>query len=99
MEVFVGSEAVDWLVEYKFAPSRAHAVELGNKLAEEYELFVHVTNEHPLKDEYIFYRMLVPQNMPGQTDLNSKVKLDKKALQAWVAVFSVIGMAIYYYVF
>lgn len=54
---------------------------------------------HELKDDYIFYRMLVPQNVPGQVDQNAKVKLDKKALQLWVAVFSVVGMFIYYSLF
>ena len=35
-KVFIGSEAVDWLIKYKFAPTRANAVELGNKLAKQY---------------------------------------------------------------
>ena len=97
--MFIGSEAVDWLIKYRFAASRDQAVELGNKLAKQYELFIHVTNEHELKDEYMFYRMLVPQNVPGQIDQKANNKLDKKALQMWVAVFSVVGMVIYYYLF
>ena len=98
-KVFVGSEAVDWMIKYKFAPSRAAAVELGNKLAKQFELFTHVTNEHELKDDYIFYRMLVPQNVPGQVDQKEKLTLDKKALQLWIAVFFVVGMIIYYSIF
>lgn len=34
--VFIGSEAVDWMIKYKFAPTRANAVELGNRLAKQY---------------------------------------------------------------
>jgi hypothetical protein len=54
--VFVGCEAVDFLVQSRLAPGRDEAVELGRRLEEELKLFCHVTKGHAFKDEYKFYR-------------------------------------------
>jgi Domain found in Dishevelled, Egl-10, and Pleckstrin (DEP) len=55
---FVGSQAVSFLVGANYAPSRSAAVELGRRLATELNLFDHVTKEHELEDDFLFYRFV-----------------------------------------
>ena len=55
-DCFVGSEAVDRLLEAGLAKSRDAAVQLGRILAKEVDLFVHVTGDWVFTDEYLFYR-------------------------------------------
>lgn len=54
--VFVGSQAVDWLVAKK-GVTREEAVDLGNQLMEKF-FFHHVCDDHVFKDKYLFYRFL-----------------------------------------
>ncbi|CAB9525103.1 DEP [Seminavis robusta] len=54
--VFIGAEAVDNLVYTGVAATRWEAVQLGRKLAREYGLFCHVTDDHDFQDDYLFYR-------------------------------------------
>lgn len=51
---FVGSEAVTWFAKTQNA-TREAAVRVGQALVEQ-GIFHHVTDEHPFKDEYLFYR-------------------------------------------
>jgi len=53
---FLGSQAIDVLMDHDFASSREEAVRLGRKLNEKFHLFSHVTNDHLLKDKFLFYR-------------------------------------------
>lgn len=53
-DCFVGSEAVTWLAKTQNA-TREAAVRIGQTFVEK-GLFHHVTDEHPFKDEYLFYR-------------------------------------------
>ena len=53
---FVGSEAVDYLFCSGYVDSRRQGVKLGRKLASKFHLFRHVTGDHVLKDEHLFYR-------------------------------------------
>jgi hypothetical protein len=53
--VFVGSETVDWLLETQQAPDRETAVILMNILLKN-QVFHHVNDEHPFKDENLYYR-------------------------------------------
>jgi len=96
--VFVGSEAIDFLLEQNFAANRQQALELGRRLQDQYKLFVHVTGEHQFKDEYIFYRMLVPKLNANQKDkeVHQQIKQD---LKNWIYIFTVVAMVIYYYLF
>jgi Domain found in Dishevelled, Egl-10, and Pleckstrin (DEP) len=101
--VFTGQDAVDFLVRYKFAHSRQHAVEVGRQIAERYDLFVHVTGDHVLKDEYIFYRMLVP-NLDRNTHVLKDAAVyrkaqEKKVVQVWLLTCTSIALAFYYYFF
>lgn len=54
-DCFVGSEAVDYLVQSGAAPTREDAVEVGRALQSTY-LFQHVTRDHQFADDYLFYR-------------------------------------------
>jgi len=56
-QVFVGTEAVDYLIKSGAASSRQDAVELGKAL-QQMNIFEHVFRDHDFKDEYLFYRML-----------------------------------------
>jgi hypothetical protein len=48
---FVGSKAVDFLVNSSMAQNRREAVQLGRRLAQEFNLFRHVTGDHEFKDD------------------------------------------------
>ena len=52
---FIGSEAVTWL-QASFDLSQERALQLGQRLMDE-KWIHHVTDEHPFKDEYLFYRV------------------------------------------
>lgn len=51
---FIGSEAVDWLVNHKNCP-REEAIEIGQILLEQ-GIIHHVLDQHPFKDGLFFYR-------------------------------------------
>ena len=51
---FLGNEAVDWIVK-KVKVSREDAIALGQKMLEK-NIFQHVNEDHPFKDEALFYR-------------------------------------------
>jgi hypothetical protein len=53
---FIGSEAVDYMVNSNMATSRKDAVLLGQRLSEEINLFHHVKREHKFSDDFKFYR-------------------------------------------
>jgi hypothetical protein len=55
-KTFVGSQAVDFLVNSNQAKTRRQAVEIGRRLASELDLFDHVTGDHLFKDDFLFYR-------------------------------------------
>mmetsp|Transcript_17656 Transcript_17656/g.26451 ORF Transcript_17656/g.26451 Transcript_17656/m.26451 type:complete len:552 (+) Transcript_17656:62-1717(+) len=56
-DAFVGSKAVDFLVEKKIASNRDEAVKLGNALM--IEGFIrHVVGSHAFKDEKLFYNVI-----------------------------------------
>ncbi len=51
---FIGSEAIDWLVNNRHC-TREEAITIGNILVKK-GIFHHVVYEHGLKDGYFFYR-------------------------------------------
>lgn len=53
---FVGSEAVDFMVQAKLASSRSDAVQTGRYLMKTFDLFHHVKYAHDFEDQYLFYR-------------------------------------------
>ena len=55
-QCFVGSEAVDILVQTRLVETRKDAVEFGRTLMRELGLFQHVTGDHSFLDEPKFYR-------------------------------------------
>ena len=55
-ELFVGSDAVDWMVQSELASSRTIAVEIGQLLLEQLNLFQHLTKSFDFRDDYIFYK-------------------------------------------
>lgn len=56
-QVFVGSEAVQWLVASGNAQNRQDAVRLG-MLIQDAGMIEHALREHDFKDEYKFYRFI-----------------------------------------
>lgn len=59
-QCFIGTEAVDYLLETGHAQSRDDAVQLGRSLAHEFHLFEHVTRDHEFVDDYKFYKFTDP---------------------------------------
>lgn len=53
---FVGSEAVDLMLEHGLAKTREDAVFLGHRFCKEFNLFHHVRFGHTFKDGNFFYR-------------------------------------------
>ncbi|CAB9511772.1 Histidine kinase [Seminavis robusta] len=68
-QCFLGSEAVDALLPY--VKSRKAAVHLGRLLAEELDLFRHVTDGHDLKDDHLFFRF-VAKDVGGDDNTSSQ---------------------------
>jgi len=62
-DCFVGSEAVDFLVENGLAADRGEAVQIGQCVLSEVGAFRHVTGEHTFMDEYLFYHVIEPQEV------------------------------------
>jgi len=56
VETFIGSDAVDWLLNAEFASSRSDAEKLGQQLLKEINLFEHVPRGMDFFDDYRFYR-------------------------------------------
>ncbi|KAL3917861.1 MAG: hypothetical protein SGILL_004514 [Bacillariaceae sp.] len=54
--VFVGSHAVDAMLEHGMAQTRDEAVELGKTLQKELRLFHHACDAHQFADDYLFFR-------------------------------------------
>lgn len=71
-QCFLGTEATDWL-QQRFRVARADAVQLGNALVE-LSLLMHVGQEHPFRDEPLFYT-LAGSAEAGQIDLGSTLSL------------------------
>jgi len=78
-QVFVGTEAVDYLIKSGAANSRQDAVELGKAL-HQLNIFEHVFREHGFEDDYLFYRM-IGENERGAPSIDEntgqKVKWSK----------------------
>lgn len=63
---FVGSEAVDWLVDH-LKISRQQSVAIGRKLIHK-KVIHHVGDEHSFKDENLFYRFYEDEGKSMWTD-------------------------------
>ena len=62
-DCFVGSEAVDFLVENGLASDRGEAVQICQCVLSDVGAFRHVTGEHTFMDEYLFYHVIEPQEV------------------------------------
>lgn len=69
-QVFVGTNAVDYLIKSGAASSREDAVDLGKAL-QQMNIFEHVFRDHDFKDEYLFYRM-ISDNERGDYTIDEK---------------------------
>ena len=58
---FVGSEAVDYLVQQNLASTRAEAVKIGNDIMEIMGTFESMSRESVFKDGYVFYHFIDPE--------------------------------------
>jgi hypothetical protein len=79
---FIGSEAVDYMVNSNMATNRKDAVLLGQRLSEELNLFHHVKREHKFSDDFKFYRYPEDDGASVSTDVEQTTaaeKLDKIA--------------------
>eukprot|EP00005_Dracoamoeba_jomungandri_P000516 CAMPEP_0174253836 /NCGR_PEP_ID=MMETSP0439-20130205/3190_1 /TAXON_ID=0 /ORGANISM="Stereomyxa ramosa, Strain Chinc5" /LENGTH=636 /DNA_ID=CAMNT_0015335093 /DNA_START=182 /DNA_END=2092 /DNA_ORIENTATION=- len=54
---FVGKQAVDWAIKNEMGPTRRVCKEKINNLLKK-KLIAHVTNSHPFKDNYLYYRFV-----------------------------------------
>lgn len=85
--VFVGHEAVDWLVREGHAPTRRDAVALGQRCLE-LGLFHHCLHEHTFKDLRLFYRFtLAPprahmEEIPDASDVADDAPMGRRNLSA-----------------
>ncbi len=56
---FVGSEAVEWLMQTQNC-TREEAISIGQLLVDR-DIIHHVVDEHPFRDENLFYRFYVDE--------------------------------------
>mmetsp|Transcript_29064 Transcript_29064/g.41548 ORF Transcript_29064/g.41548 Transcript_29064/m.41548 type:complete len:671 (-) Transcript_29064:105-2117(-) len=55
---FVGSEAVDFMINEGLVGTRGEAVQLGQCIMTELGIFEHVTRDHVFADKYLFYHFV-----------------------------------------
>jgi hypothetical protein len=56
--IFPGREAVDFLIQNRYAPTREDAVILGRSIMKKTKAFKHVTGDHTFEDRNLFYRFV-----------------------------------------
>merc|ERR1712154_331782 len=56
-QCFVGSEAVETMIQFKFASTKVEAIDFGNRLLK-FGIIEHVEKDHSFKDEFYFYRFV-----------------------------------------
>lgn len=60
---FVGTKAVDFLVNSRLARNRAEAVRIGRQLVEHFNLFEpRIKGGREFSDDYVYFRFTVPEN-------------------------------------
>ena len=55
-DTFLGSQAVEFLVNSSIAEDRRDAIRIGRRIMHELQTFDHVTSDHDFADDYKFYR-------------------------------------------
>lgn len=58
LKTFVGTDAVDFLVDNGFAESRREAIDIGIRLQKDLRLFEHVSRKYDFKDADLYYVFL-----------------------------------------
>lgn len=71
-QCFVGSEAVDCLIDCRAATNRVDAVKIGQALLQHQRLFAHVTGDHDFEDGPLFYQ-LTTDDTTSSTDKENSV--------------------------
>jgi hypothetical protein len=61
--LIAGREAVDFLIQNRYAPTREDAVILGRFVMKETKAFKHVSGDHSFEDRYLFYHFVKRGNM------------------------------------
>ncbi|CAB9508982.1 Rap guanine nucleotide exchange factor 4 [Seminavis robusta] len=74
---FIGSEAVDRMLQAGLASSRTEAVELGRNFMKYLGLFRHVTEGHVFKDKYLFYKFQKQQDISNSSNDNQSNSSDE----------------------
>jgi hypothetical protein len=74
--VFVGQEAVDALVYSGFAKTRKEVVQVGRELAKQYGLFSHVSGDHALCDDFLFFKFRDSEDFGEPVDCENQSKVD-----------------------
>ena len=79
-KTFIGSDAVDYMVNCDLAPNRKEAVRLGQRLLDDLQLFHHVSREHGFRDDYKFYRFGVDEDSESGVDVSQHAVEDAPAM-------------------
>jgi hypothetical protein len=71
-KVFLGTDAVAWLVKNGYAGDQKEALDIGNQMITE-GVFQHCVKDHGFKNEKLFYRFLSDEKSRGKfVDLEGK---------------------------
>eukprot|EP00466_Bigelowiella_natans_P003489 jgi/Bigna1/38073/e_gw1.23.193.1 len=84
----VGQDAVTWMVTNKYAKNRKKAVYILNKL-HRLGVIEHVTKDHIVKDEYLFYRIndaKIPSKPPAVAQ--EKAKGSKETMEETLSILT-----------
>lgn len=80
---FVGSAAVDWMVEKGHAASREDAVSVGNQMIES-DIIHHVSDEKSFQDDNVWYRYREDEsNYDGMSYMGQKKNCSKAGLLSY----------------
>ncbi len=78
-DCFIGTDAVDFLIINGYARTRADAVKLGRKVASSLNLFHHVTGDHLLEDDLLYYRFSSEKDRIKWKASQKEMSLEQKA--------------------
>ena len=70
-DTFLGRDAVAFLLESKLAPSKELAVELGDELMDNAQLFEHINGSMNFSDGYVLYRYKEPEDESAILNIDS----------------------------
>ena len=78
-DCFIGADAVTFLIINGYVRTRPDAVKLGRRVASSLNLFQHVTGDHLLQDDFLYYRFTTKEERIKWQAPQKEMTLEEKA--------------------